>query len=168
MGKLAAPVFIAVFLTSLAVLDNWLLSKAPLVNWAPQAHWTSHREFLEGIRPEHGLLLALACLAFSWTMAKFIDINKFSLQAMYRSRLIRAYLGASNGKPEINRFIGFDRTDNFYLKNLTPSTQAVPRGEYGVEPGFRRTSGLAAASGRILYRFATALRQRNPWLSPKH
>ena len=27
MGKLAAPVFIAVFLTSLAVLDNWLLSK---------------------------------------------------------------------------------------------------------------------------------------------
>ena len=56
-------------------------------------------------------------------MAKFIDINKFSLQAMYRSRLIRAYLGASNGKPEINRFIGFDRTDNFYLKNLTPSTK---------------------------------------------
>ena len=91
------------------------------MNWAPQAHWTSHREFLEGIRPEHGLLLALACLAFSWTMAKFIDINKFSLQAMYRSRLIRAYLGASNGKPEINRFIGFDRTDNFHLKDLTPS-----------------------------------------------
>jgi uncharacterized membrane protein YhdT len=121
MGRLAAPVFIAVFLTSLAVLDNWLLSKAPLVNWAPQAHWTSHREFLEGIRPEHGLLLALACLAFSWTMAKFIDINKFSLQAMYRSRLIRAYLGASNAKPEINHFIGFDRTDNFSLKDLTPS-----------------------------------------------
>jgi uncharacterized membrane protein YhdT len=121
MGKLAAPIFIAIFLTSLAVLDNWLLSKAPLINWVSQVHWTSHREFLEGIRPEQGLLLALACLAFSWTMAKFIDINKFSLQAMYRSRLIRAYLGASNGKPEINRFIGFDRTDNFYLTNLTPS-----------------------------------------------
>lgn len=121
IGKLAAPVFIVIFLTSLAVLDNWLLSKAPLVRWASQVRWTAHREFLEHIRPEHGLLLALACLAFSWTMAKFIDINKFSLQAMYRSRLIRAYLGASNAQPQINRFIGFDRTDNFYLKNLTPS-----------------------------------------------
>jgi hypothetical protein len=54
-------------------------------------------------------------------MAKFIDINKFSLQAMYRNRLIRAYLGASNPKPEINQFTGFDQTDDFYLKNLTPS-----------------------------------------------
>jgi hypothetical protein len=121
MGKLAAPVFIAFFLTSLAVLDNWLLSKAPLARWASDVRWTAHREFLEQIRPEHGALLALACLAFSWTMAKFIDINKFSLQAMYRSRLIRAYLGASNAQPDINRFIGFDRTDNFYLKDLTPS-----------------------------------------------
>jgi uncharacterized membrane protein YhdT len=123
MGKLAAPVFIAVFLTSLAVLDNWLLSKGHFMwmNWASHAKWTSHREFLEDVRPEQGILLALACLAFSWTMAKFIDINKFSLQAMYRSRIIRAYLGASNAQPEINRFIGFDRTDNFNLKNLTPS-----------------------------------------------
>jgi len=120
-GKLAAPVFIVFFLSSLAVLDNWLLSKAPVAHWTSQAHWTSHREFLEGIQPEHGLLLALVLLAFSWVMAKFIDINKFSLQAMYRSRLIRAYLGASNAKPEINRFIGFDRTDNFSLKDLTPS-----------------------------------------------
>jgi hypothetical protein len=121
MGKLAAPVFIAVFLTSLAVLDNWLLSKSPLAIWASDVRWTAHKEFLEDIRPEHGFLLALACLAFSWIMAKFIDINKFSLQAMYRSRLIRAYLGASNAQPEINRFIGFDRTDNFSLKSLTPS-----------------------------------------------
>jgi hypothetical protein len=54
-------------------------------------------------------------------MAKFIDINKFSLQAMYRNRLIRAYLGASNANPEINQFTGFDQTDDYYLKNLTPS-----------------------------------------------
>ena len=121
IGKLAAPVFIATFLTSLAVLDNWLLSKAPLVTWASTVRWSAHREFLEEIRPEHGVLLAFACLAFCWTMAKFIDINRFSLQAMYRSRLIRAYLGASNAQPQINRFIGFDRTDNFSLKNLTPS-----------------------------------------------
>src|ERR1041385_7678262 len=75
MGKLAAPVFIAVFLTSLAVLDNWLLSKTPLVSWASQVHWTNHREFLEDVRPEHGLLLAIACLAFSWTDRKSTRLN---------------------------------------------------------------------------------------------
>ena len=123
MGKLAAPVFIVVFLTSLAILDNWLLSQGHFVRmkWVSHVNWTSHREFLEDVRPGHDLLLAIVCLAFSWTMAKFIDINKFSLQAMYRSRLIRAYLGASNAQPEINRFIGFDRTDNFSLQDLNPS-----------------------------------------------
>jgi hypothetical protein len=117
MGKLAAPVFIVIFLASLAVLDNWFLSKAHLV----KASLTSHKEFLESTHPEHAVLLALACFLFSWLMAKFIDINKFSLQAMYRNRLIRAYLGASNPNPQINQFTGFDQTDDYYLKNLTPS-----------------------------------------------
>jgi hypothetical protein len=116
-GKLAAPVFIVIFLASLAVFDNWLLSKAHLVKSA----FMSHKELLENTRPEHAVLLALVCFYFSWMMAKFIDINKFSLQAMYRNRLIRAYLGASNPNPQINQFTGFDQTDDFYLKNLTPS-----------------------------------------------
>ena len=116
-GKLAAPVFIVIFLASLAVLDNWLLSKAHLV----KSNFMSHTEFLENTHPEHAVLLALVCFLFSWVMAKFIDINKFSLQAMYRNRLIRAYLGASNAKPEINQFTGFDQTDDYSLKNLTPS-----------------------------------------------
>lgn len=116
-GKLAAPVFIVIFLASLAVLDNWLLSQAHLV----KSSFMSHKEFLENTHPEHAVLLALVCFLFSWVMAKFVDINKFSLQAMYRNRLIRAYLGASNPKPEINPFTGFDQTDDYYLKNLTPS-----------------------------------------------
>ena len=116
-GKLAAPVFAVVFLMLLAVLNNWLLSQAHLVT----GNWTSQREFLENTHPEYAVLVALVLFLFSWTMAKFIDINKFSLQAMYRSRIIRAYLGASNAKQEINQFTGFDQTDDFYLKDLTPS-----------------------------------------------
>lgn len=116
-GKLAAPVFIVIFLASLAVLDNWLLAKAHLV----KSNLMLHKEFLENTHPEHAVLLALVCFLFSWMMAKFIDINEFSLQAMYRNRLIRAYLGASNPKPAVNQFTGFDQTDDYYLKNLTPS-----------------------------------------------
>ena len=115
-AKLAAPVFVAVFLTSLGVLTNWILWK---IGWV-DTNWKNHGAQIENTRPENAVLLAVILLLFSWLMAQLIDINKFSLQAMYRSRLIRAYLGASNDKPEINKFTGFDRTDNCLMKGLTP------------------------------------------------
>ena len=40
------------------------------------------------------------------------NINRFSLHAMYRNRLIRAYLGASNPKRAARPFTGFDEDDN--------------------------------------------------------
>jgi hypothetical protein len=47
-------------------------------------------------------------------MSEFIDPNKYSLHAMYRNRLIRAYLGAArkSGKRNPNPFTGFDPKDN--------------------------------------------------------
>ena len=49
-------------------------------------------------------------------MSVFININRFSLHAMYRNRLIRAYLGASRVHTErdqtFNPFTGFDNLDN--------------------------------------------------------
>ncbi|HZU32516.1 MAG TPA: hypothetical protein VFB79_15470, partial [Candidatus Angelobacter sp.] len=116
-GRLAAPIFIVVFLTCLVILTNWILSKTGMVD----VEWTNHKSLIEHTRAEDAILLAVVFLSFSWLMAKFININKFSLQAMYRSRLIRAYLGASNDTPEINKFTGFDQTDNYFMKDLTPS-----------------------------------------------
>ena len=53
-------------------------------------------------------------------MGFFINVNKFSLHATYRSRLIRAFLGASRTretrKPHL--FTGFDPADNFPLRDL--------------------------------------------------
>ena len=53
---------------------------------------------------------------FGVGMGFFININKFSLHAMYRNRLIRAYLGASRPRKErereFNPFTGFDNNDN--------------------------------------------------------
>jgi hypothetical protein len=40
-------------------------------------------------------------------MARFVNINTFSLHGMYRDRLVRAYLGASNAGRKVGRFIGF-------------------------------------------------------------
>jgi len=55
------------------------------------------------------------CLTASW----FINVNKFSLHAMYRQRLIRAYLGASNPFRHPHPFTGFDENDNISMCTLT-------------------------------------------------
>jgi hypothetical protein len=48
----------------------------------------------------------------------FINVNRFSLQAFYRNRLVRAYLGASRTDRTPNWFTGFDPHDNLYLWKL--------------------------------------------------
>lgn len=65
---------------------------------------------------ELSLLLALLSAVFSLR----IDVNKFSLHAMYRERLIRAYLGATRirGTRYPNPFTGFDPADNTDMRCL--------------------------------------------------
>ena len=60
--------------------------------------------------------------------SRLIDTNRFSLHAMYRARLIRAYLGASRpgGVRDPNPFTGFDDNDNLHLRDLWP--QPAPAG----------------------------------------
>jgi hypothetical protein len=49
-----------------------------------------------------------------------IGVNKFSMHALYRNRLIRAYLGASRGRREPDAFTGFDESDNVQMWELRP------------------------------------------------
>jgi hypothetical protein len=51
-------------------------------------------------------------------MARLINANKFSLHGLYRDRLIRAYLGASNSNRKENPFTGFDENDNIRMRDL--------------------------------------------------
>lgn len=67
------------------------------------------------------LLAVLSLLAaIGGIMGTFVNINKFSLHAAYRDRLIRAYLGASRKKSERkeNPFTGFDENDNVQMEKL--------------------------------------------------
>ena len=63
-------------------------------------------------------LFALGLLGFGVAMAYTIDPNLFSLHAVYRDRLIRAYLGASNKQRDPNPFTGFDQNDNIRMHEL--------------------------------------------------
>src|SRR5262249_3146689 len=114
--QLAAALFVVSFLVSLAMLTNWLLWAARLV----PGDWTNHQQFIEDTPTRWVLAGAAVFLGLAWLMAKFIDINKFSLHAMYRNRLIRAYIGASNTTEQVNQFTGFANNDDLQMGALRP------------------------------------------------
>jgi hypothetical protein len=63
-----------------------------------------------------------ACIAALLVMAARVDINEFSLNAFYRSRLVRCYLGATRFAPnerQPQNFTGFDDGDDIVLDELT-------------------------------------------------
>ena len=67
-------------------------------------------------------LLALALHGLGRFSSRVINLNKFSLHAGYRDRIIRAFLGASRprGERQANPFTGFDPRDNLYMDELRP------------------------------------------------
>ena len=54
-----------------------------------------------------------------------VNINRFSAHSIYRNRLIRAYLGASNPERAPNPFTGFDEGDNIEMKELWPAKEGA-------------------------------------------
>jgi hypothetical protein len=115
---LAAPTFI-VFLV---VLLGWIGSLAMLgvQNWVTDTFGVGG----PGSGAAFGLSFAVIALLIGFGMftAHFVNMNRFSLHAMYRARLIRAYLGASRpaGERDPNPFSGFDEKDNVRMCDLRP------------------------------------------------
>ena len=80
------------------------------------------------ISPNHddsiGLKTIAAFIIFASASAlavfanRFINVNIFSLHGMYRMRLIRAYLGASNFARHPDEFTNFDGGDNLYETDM--------------------------------------------------
>lgn len=63
-------------------------------------------------------VMILGLLAVGAFAARVVNVNRFSLQALYRNRLVRAYLGASNQNRAPDAFSGFDAADDVYLHEL--------------------------------------------------
>ena len=51
----------------------------------------------------------------AYGVSRRVDLNEFSLHALYRNRLVRCYLGASNDKRSAHPFTGFDPNDDLPL-----------------------------------------------------
>ena len=91
--------------------------------WVP---WYAHDAVL--IRSSPGLLLLLAIVLsiLAIVMGRYVNINTFSLHGVYRDRLVRAFLGASNPHRRPNRFTGFAPDDDIALHALEPGNRPMP------------------------------------------
>lgn len=108
-------------------LPGWLTA-LPVVTDVGDWHW-----LLLAASPWPFVLLGvLVLLGVGGGLGVFVNINKFSLHAANRDRLIRAYLGASNPQRRPNPFTGFDQRDDVQMHEL-------------LEPLFTKDSFASAA-----------------------
>jgi hypothetical protein len=104
----APPIFLILLVVGISVLKDYLLfDRALIFSHLVGGVFGDQSEDWKwlGIGVGATLLVAL----FAWLC---VNINRFSIHALYRNRLMRAYLGASNPVRKPNPFTGFDEFDN--------------------------------------------------------
>ena len=84
-----------------------------------------HLYVIERTPPPQALALVLLPILLSLLASWFIGVNRFSMHALYRDRITRAYLGASNKDRKPNPFTGFDPRDNVPMHELRPRPMHV-------------------------------------------
>lgn len=92
----------------------WLLLIASLASVRIAEYTTS---ILHGAQWAVFLLSGVVLALSGALLGRLVNVNKFSLNSMYRDRLIAVYLGASNPSRE-SRFTSFHRFDNLPMSNL--------------------------------------------------
>jgi hypothetical protein len=92
---------------------------APAILNLGELHWSVMQATREQKYPMVLTCFGLALVAF--LLAWRVDINEFSMHLLYRNRLIRCYLGASNKPRRRQPFTGFDADDDELLCNLSPN-----------------------------------------------
>lgn len=114
IAKIAGPVFLLLLVGVLGILNTLAAGSLhvwPVTAWLPGVS----QPIFSGVylMAFDGLLV----LVFAWP----ININRFSLHAMYRARLVRTYLGAS--RPDrvdtANQFTDLDEADNLPMADLS-------------------------------------------------
>lgn len=119
----AAPVFAVSLVAVLSVINGKVVLPqacriVPLCNIpAGSPHPSDY------VHPELVLMVIIALAAIGLILGWLIDTNQFSLHAMYRNRLTRAYLRASRPRDAraADPFTGFDKGDDLPIGSLWPA-----------------------------------------------
>ncbi len=159
LGRLAPVVFVIGYLLVLATLlhDQVPHPRPPFGQSAAVSNldWFSfdevedslHRLVFEAGRPAESradglprmpwyeptlLLMAVLFTGLSVGLSRRVDLNEFSLHALYRNRLVRCYLGASNPRRAAHPFTGFDPRDDLPLAFDTFAGEPTPIRPYPI------------------------------------
>ncbi|MDO8878371.1 MAG: hypothetical protein Q7V40_20030, partial [Pseudolabrys sp.] len=119
---IAGPLFAAALVVGTAVVLDLVLLGDSLVKGLTANLWTYGYIFV-------WLTIGfLAALFVAWVASKNVNINRFSIHALYRNRLVRAYLGASRQRRCPDLFTGFDENDNMKAHDLWPPRKSAATG----------------------------------------
>ncbi len=116
---IATPIFASVLIIVLSAGLDHLFFGGTLLEilklGSPQDESPLYLNPLSGCGQLGILVAAAALLILSAGAAHFVNINRFSLYDLYRMRLTREFLGASNAQRRPNYWTGFDETDDIGL-----------------------------------------------------
>ncbi len=137
--KILAPIFAVTLLSWISLLTSVALNRGWVSYWY---------EFYYTVlaKPLPGALFAAAALLWflGYGLGRLLSVNRFSLNHMYRNRLIRAYLGASR-KRDPDGFTGFDPADNLLMKSLSAKDRPFDRLFHVINMALNLTSGAELA-----------------------
>jgi hypothetical protein len=115
LGALFAFTLLAVFGGVLSLVLGQLQTGVP---WLAQAVGLTAVKSTSEMLPL--ILQASLAVTLLISVVRFrqVNVNRFSMHAIYRNRLTRAFLGSARGKREPDPFTGFDPSDNTPLSSL--------------------------------------------------
>ena len=130
--RLLAPltiVFVAIGLAEMNARGAGFLTGLPAselrvdrMSWRPTLPVGLHLADVLG-----GPFASLVAAVFaSWLLGWVVNVNRFSAHGLYRNRLVRAYLGASNLSRQADPFTGFDPRDDLPLHELAGGASPRP------------------------------------------
>jgi hypothetical protein len=118
----AGPLFAAALVVGVSIALDLLLLGDSLMKGLTEKLW-AYTYIYKWLAIGFG-----AALFVAWLASRKININRFSIHALYRNRLVRAYLGASRQERCPDQFTGFDEADNLKAHHLWPPRRYEPTG----------------------------------------
>jgi hypothetical protein len=102
----------AIFAAALFMVLAWMAGAA-IDYFAPP-----HGGVTPGGRIAVEIVIGVAAYLISWFLGRRINVNRFSMHAVYRNRLIPAYLGSAREVRHPDAFTGLDGRDNPRMADL--------------------------------------------------
>lgn len=132
--RILAKITPALFLLGLCVLLSRIVWwAAPWLLWSVHVEAPHRASYWVDLSQTAGLaspgsplqaicIAAVALFVLAAILSWRIDLNEFSMQMLYRNRLVRCYLGASRQSRAPQPFTGFDPGDDILLHDFCPKS----------------------------------------------